>query len=944
MPLQPNQRSSRRALWPHAGIGLLAFALTLPAAAQVAPTPPAPSNGSTAQPSSSTPAAPERVVEMEKFVVTGSYAGSLQMAAEEKQNSSAIAEVIVPEDIGKLPDVSIADSLQRLPGLTTQRINGRGQQITIRGFDPNMSIGMLDGVEQATTSDSRAVEYDQYPSELLGGGVKVFKTGQADMVGGLAGTVDLETLSPLGVDYRGFTADFFYDHPKLGELTPGNKVNGVSYSATFVDQFAKSTEGIFIGLAHTENPYEGQQFQAWGYPTESGGNYVLGGMKIYDQNDLLKRNSLMLVWESRPSDFIHSKLDLFLSSYNENQLLRGMEVPMAEWSSAVLQPGYTVTGGMVTNYTLTNIQPVVRNMVTAWTDHVFSAIWKLDIGEKTPWPVEFLAGASSAKRTEEVLEEYAGLGFNGGATDADTFMVTQNAGQTPTVVSSTNYSNASLFSLTDPQGWGVGALSPLGYATGMEGYAKYFKEEDIADSFKLSTKHDLNALVFKDVEVGISYSERFKQSGQNPSGYLVNASGQPTAPLPPLIGTTDLSFIGNLRTIAYDPNGALNSGLYTFVPNPNPGNFWGDNFKVWEKITRPFVQCDLKGNLGGIPFDGNLGAVVDLANQSSTGYSGNGSTIVYPVSGSATYADFMPSLNLAFKPTKEDVVRLFVGREEQRPQMYQMRAARNYGYNASLASSDQQSPWSGSSGNPNLRPWLANSVDLDVEHYFPHGGGYVSVAFFEKKLVNYIYQQNTVTDFTGYPYTSVQAPVLMQGITSEYVNGQGGTVSGVEATLQVTSDVLTGNAVRGFGVIVNGILVDSRIKPWGPNNPSAPLPNMSKKSANATVYYENHGFSARVNLHYQSQTREYIVQFGAPTPFNQGTPNDGYSEEIPYKTVDAQVSYAFKNGWFNGLTLYLEGRNLTNAPLITYNNGDSRQLTNWQKYGADYRVGVSYKF
>jgi iron complex outermembrane recepter protein len=155
---------------------------------------------------------------------------------------------------------------------------------------------------------------------------------------------------------------------------------------------------------------------------------------------------------------------------------------------------------------------------------------------------------------------------------------------------------------------------------------------------------------------------------------------------------------------------------------------------------------------------------------------------------------------------------------------------------------------------------------------------------------------------------------------------------------------MTGGVVKGFGIQLNGLLVDSSIQPWGPTNPSAPLPDMSKKTANATLYYEAHGFSARVTEHYQSETREYIVQFGPPSFSSLGSPGDGYSEEIPYHSVDAQVSYAFRWGALNGLTFYLEGRNLGNAPLITYNNGDPRQLANWQKFGASYRTGVSYKF
>jgi iron complex outermembrane receptor protein len=892
----------------------------------------------TAAPADATPKKADEVVVMNEFTVKGSFAGSLEMAAQEKQDSSSIVEVIAPEDIGKLPDVSIADALDRLTGLTSQRVNGRDQQITIRGFDPDFSVGTLDGVEQATTNDNRAVEYDQYPSELIGG-VKVYKTGEADRVGGLAGTVDLEVTSPLGTDHRVIALDAFYNWTGFQQLTPGVKKAGESFSGSYIDQFANGTEGIYVGYAHTENPYEGQEFQAWGYPTDGSGNLVLGGMRIYAQSELLKRDSIIGVLESKPSDSVHSKLDIFYSKFDDNQMLRGMEVPMSIWSSASLQPGYTVTGGLITNYTLKNIQPVVRNMDTSWTDHLESAIWNLDLGMKSDWPVHFQSGYSTAKRSEEVLETYSGLGFNQGATDADTFQVTENAGQLPSVISSTNYANASLFTLTDPQGWGTGTFP----VTGMEGYLKYFKEQDVADSLKVSTTHDLGASIFKDVEIGLSYSERFKQAGQNPTGYIINANGKPSAPLPPLLGTTDLSFIGNLHPIAYDPNGAMANGAYTFVPNPNPGSWEGDNFKVWEKVTRPYFQFDLKGNVFGLPFEGNIGAMVDMANQSSNGFSGNGGPIVYAVTGSATYADFIPSLNLIFKPAKNDVIRFFAGREEQRPRMYDMRSARNYGYNSTNALSTTNSPWSGNSGNPGLHPWIANSVDLDYEHYFAHGS-YVSVAAFEKQLQSYIYQQNTVTNFAGYPYTSSQAPVLTQGITSQFVNGQGGNVSGVEATVQVTSEVLTGGTVRGFGIVLNGLLVDSNIQPWGPGNGSAPLPDMSKKTANITLYYEAHGFTARINEHYQSETREYIVQFGVPNFAGYGTANDGYSEEIPFRTIDAQLSYAFKHGPLNGLSIYLEGRNLNNAPLITYNNGDPRQLTNWQKYGASYRTGVSYKF
>lgn len=674
------------------------------------------------------------------------------------------------------------------------------------------------------------------------------------------------------------------------------------------------------------------------------GNLILVGMQIYDQSELLTRDSVVAVIESKPCDWIHSKIDLSLSYYHDDQILRGMEIPMAyTYNSygAVPLPGYTVTNGLVTNYTITQVNPVVRNMDTLWTAHMKSVIWNLDLGEKTTWPAHFSAGWSSAEKRGEVLETYAGLGFNNTETDGDTLVVSDPAGPNPPhVISSTDYANASLISLTDPQGYGT-YFFPV---TGQEGYLKYFQSYDVADSFKALMTHELNTSVIKDMEVGISYSGRFKQFGQNPSGFLVNADGNPQAPLPPLVGTTDLSWIGNLHPIAFDAVAALNSGRYTFVPNAQLGAFYGDNYKIWENVTRPLVKFDLNGKVDGVPFDGNLGAVADFASQYSTGLSGDGGNTVTPVSGGARYADFLPTLNLTFKPTQQDFIRFFVGREEQRPDMYAMRAARNYAYDPTLSQSTTVSPWSATSGNPGLKPWIADAIDIDFEHYFPKGNGYLSLALYEKKLLTYIYQQLTVESFAGYPYTSALPPILTEGVASQFVNGQGGYIGGAEGTVQVTSDVLTGGALPGFGVNLNAGLLDSNIQQWGPNAPTAPLNDMSKRSATLTLFYESHGFSARVSDHYQSETREYIITFGVPTFNALGTPYDGYSEEIPYHTISAQVSYAFRSGVLRGLTIYIEGSNLNDAPQITYFGGDPRQLWNWQKYGASYRSGATYRF
>lgn len=922
-----------------AGLLLAAFGPTL--FGQAAASAPAPTATPSPTPAATAAGGPEtdQPIVLQQYVVTGGFASSLLAAEQAKQDSNAITEDLAPEDLGKLPYISIADALATLTGLASQRVNGRDQEISIRGLGPDFQVGTMDGVEQATTNDNRAVEYDQYPANLIGG-VTVYKTGRADMVGGIGGTIDLHTLSPLGFDHRVVSLNYYYDWSGFQQLTPGVKNSGQNVTLSYIDQFANGTEGIYFGYAHTENPHPSKEFQAWGYPTaDAAGDTILGGSEIWATADLLTRDAGVLVWESQPTDWVHSKVDLMYTKFKEDEDLRGMQIPMAEWSSAQLQPGYTVSGGAVTRYTLTNVQPVLESLTANRNDHLGSAIWNLDLGEKSPWPVHLQAGYSEVHRTDEDLESYAGLGFNGGATDADTLQVVQNSGQLPQFTSATNYANAALFTLTDPQGWGTGTFP----VTGQEGYLKYFNEHDIVDSVKLFATHDFNWSFVKTLEVGASVTQRYKQQAQLPTGYLVNSNGTPHAPLPPLLGTSDLSFIGNIHPIAWNGPALLANGTYTFEPNPNLGSFLGDAYKVWETVTRPYVQFDLDANPLGIPMTGNIGGVVDVASQSSDGFLGNGGNVAVPSTGGANYATFLPSLNLIFKLTQDTDLRFSAGRQEARPPMYEMRAGSDYGYNQSLANSPGQSPWSGTNGNPGLRPWLSNSVDLSLEHYFGHGGGYIALAGFDKDLLSYIYQQNTVTNFTGYYYTG-PAPQTFYGYTSEYQNGVGGHVSGAELTVQLTSELLSGGAIHGFGLTLNGTLADSSIQPWGPGNGTAPLDNLSKKVANATLYYEYHGLSLRVSENYRSATREYITTYGIPTPSAIGTPNDGYSVEQPEHTIEAHVGYEFEHGPLTGLTVYVEGQNLNNEPLITYNNGNPNQMTNWQTNGATYDAGFIYKF
>jgi len=299
---------------------------------------------------------------------------------------------------------------------------------------------------------------------------------------------------------------------------------------------------------------------------------------------------------------------------------------------------------------------------------------------------------------------------------------------------------------------------------------------------------------------------------------------------------------------------------------------------------------------------------------------------------------------LNYRVTDSTVIRFSLARQLARPRLYDMRDSRTWGYDSSLSGSTDlsRSPWSGSGGNAKLRPWKADSIDLSVEHYFTGNKGYVSLAGFYKKLLTYIYTQNTLTSFAGYPIPGA-APQLSQGVVSTPVNGQGGSVRGVEGTLVLPSEVLSPD-LRGFGIVIHCAYTESQIKPWGPGNGDAPIAGFSRKVANMTVYYERYGFAIRVSERYRSAAREYITTFGPPNRGGDASPGSGFTLAQAEKVVDAQISYSLQSGPVKGLTFYLQAYNLNNEPLITYNNGDPRQVMNYQKYGSSYSFGASYKF
>ncbi len=857
--------------------------------------------------------------------VTGIRAG-LQNSVDIKRNESSIVEAVSAEEIGKLPDLSITDSLARLPGVTAQRLNGRSQVISVRGLGPDFTTALLNGRQQVSTSDNRGVEFDAYPSELISAAV-VYKTPDAALMGqGLAGTVDLRTIRPLEYGERAVTATGRYEWNDIDALNGDADDTGWRGSFSYVDQFADDTIGIAVGVAYLDSPTQSERYNAWGYPTGPEDALVIGGAKPFAQSNNLERTGIMGVFEWRPSSTFTTAIDLYYTDFQEEQLLRGIELPFW-WSEAQLQPGYTIENGLVTSGVFDNVTGVIRNDLNQRDAELWAAGWNAEWSVGDNWKIVADLSYSDVDRTDTLLETYSGFcnNFSGCATDTIGF----NLGPGRGAIFNTNldYTSPDIV-LTSPRGWG-GDIVPGGQL----GYNNMPTITDELTWIDLRSEYTFDEGFFSSIEFGVNYSEREKNKIAD-EFFLALANGALEAPLPANTSITNLSFLGIPGMITYDPLEAINSGIFELTRNPN-ADVIIKSWQVEEEVMIPWAMVNFDTLWGDTLVTGNFGVQWVDTDQSSSAISASGSgddVLGTPTSGGASYDEWLPSLNVTFQFMNDSFVRFAYGRTLARPRMDDLRAGLQWGYNPDNADETDinNSPWSGGGGNPELRPWIADAFDLSFEKYFLDGLSYLAVAAFYKDLDSWVLTAPQVYDFTGFPVNEGPEPVLREGLVFIPQNGSGGDISGFELSGAISLSAFTDSWWGGFGAIASASWTDSSIED-SPGN-EITVPGLSEDVYNLTVYYETDRWSVRASGRERSDFLGEVAGFGNGRDFRT----------VQGETVwDAQASWFF-GGKLQGLTLLAQALNLTDEEFVTFGGGDERQVIDYQRYGRTYLVGAAY--
>ena len=918
------------------------------------------------------------VDQLDTVVVTG-IRRAIESSVALKRGSDSIVEAVSSEELGKLPDASIAESLSRLPGLTGQRgPDGRVNVISIRGLSPEFSGVLLNGREMVSSNDSRAVEFDQFPSELVGSAV-VYKTPDGTLIGqGLSGTVDIRTARPLDFSGRQVVVNLRGERNSNGNLVSGvTSPTGSRFSLSYVDQFANRTLGLAVGFARLDAPSQVKNTELVEYgdytpfglplsgnaPSKVGTGQAMLPMYWTATSSTKKnvRDGLMVVLEYKPSEDLHSQLDLYYSKFKTHEVGgKFAQSLFGNWSAGIA-PSLSGLGTQqignntyATSGTVSQLVANVGNFDTKRTDDIVSLGWNTELKLADRWKAVADASFSRDKRHERYAEAY------GGPYDSATNKWTYGAYKwnVPTDGGAQTFTPLQANYVADPSKMAFGDVQGMDWVPNEAwiGAVRHPEIKDEIKSLRFSAKRDLEGF-FSSFVVGLNYTQRDKDVAKNEDRILMSkdANGNYIRSIPSsVVGTPfDMGWAGIPALLRVDVPALVASGKVTL----EEGQFskWvANNSNVSEKVTTAFGKLDIATELADIPIRGNLGLQVAHAQQSSQGweYRGNDETpdpkLLYKRTGGTSYTDVLPSLNLVADLKNNWIARFGLATTIVRPNIVDMRAGTSTPtVLGDLPGTPHAGEWTTAyAGNPELKPWRAAGIDLSVEKYFGKRS-YVSVAAFRKNLLSYIYNQLTAVSTVGFPAT---APA---GVTPKTIgpmiqpkNGSGGKVEGIELAASLEGALLH-QALDGFGVVFSASKLSSSIKDQNPDptvstERNVPLNGLSGLSNSLTFYYENHGISARISQRYRSPftatTRDIFL-------------NNTTLQQAADKVADMQLGYAFDDGQYKGLSLLLQVSNLFDKPTmnrksVTANAPDATQLTpNFIRYfGRSTLVGVNYKF
>ena len=884
-------------------------------------------------------AAPEADV----VIVTGIRA-SLQQSLSVKRNATANVEVITAEDVGKMPDKNVADSLQRLPGVNiSSSAAGSGgfdenDRVSLRGTAPSLTQTVINGhaiasgdwfvLDQVGGAVGRSASYSLLPSEIVGQ-VVVRKSPTADLIeGGIAGTIDVITRKPLDFKERiSMEASIQAVHSTLaGKTDP-------QFSALVNWKNAANTFGVMLqGFSEKRSlRRDGQELLQWTQIAPGGAVATahpdlanvwyprLIGSSLFEQERHRKGGLIDVQFKptrdfSAEATFFSSKLNA--SNYNRNYMTDMLG--SGALGGGVSPDSYTVRNGTLTSAVFANRGTAAKPLRYGIVDEI--------VREGAYSKTDFLDLAFKYRVNESLnLRGQAGKTRGTGATpsqgvyegDVNNSGVSYqlNGLDSPATVKFPAI-DTSVFTGTILD-WVFG-LSPA-TTSDEETYAQidadYRLDMGPLTGIKFGlrgTKHERSNFTvaqgpnWANTEPGTANTNPAWNGTTYPSDFAKDLGGD----FPRNVWQLDRSILnawGDLHS-----NRSLSRTYYS------------DMFALTEK-TKAFY---LSGDLDGESWSGNLGVRVVRTDGTSNGYQilpnnlPDGSLPAYPWGGFVqrtaienNHTKILPSLNLKFDVSKDLVARFGMSRTMSRPDFGAL------GGTVSLTDETH----TGNGGNAKLQPVISNNIDATVQWYFAPRA-LASAGLFYMDLHDYVgFGQSTGTFIDSRASEQSGKPVFAQYAITSPINVRA-KIKGAEFALQLPLGA-------GFGVDGNLTLADSK-QAFGScpamqtSTSSSPCDMLgaSKVTANAGAFYENDKFNARIGYAWRSS---YLAAQDRGTPL--------------YQDAVGQLAMSFNYSLTKNVTLSFSGQNLNNPILKNYvYNKD--QPSRFYANGAQYYAGLRLKY
>lgn len=887
--------------------------------------PPAEPEQTVADPSAATAA---------EIIVTGTRA-SLGRALDTKRNTLGIVDSISAEGIGKFPDRNVAESLQRVPGVSIDRQAGEGRFITVRGFGPQFNTVLINGRLLATDNAGREFSFDILPSELISG-ADVYKSSAANFQeGGIGSTVNVRTARPTdrsGLVIAGQIA---------GKYDSGSKDVTPTGSLLVSKSNADRSFGVLASLVYDKRNAVLKRYSTDGWLVHQNLDYDKDGtVDLADvavprtSGQLNDRNSreriggtLALDWVM--SDTLRLQLDGLYTQYKIRSLVNqlGFFTDPADIINASINENRTVT------------QFVRGDTGSLATDNIVS-------GAPRDARTYQLAGNlkwTPGERDEIALDLSYSKATNDGAGKTPFYVLgTRNTGLNPTFDLRPDQPTPAYTNIVSPTD-----------ASDLRGHFGLQSGQDVKDEIyqaRLDGSHEFDG-IFSKLNYGGMLSQRTKTivDVSTPQGILCFYCGY-FATVPAITSVFNSgNFLGSagLPTswLTFDPKQLVdyyasdaaigqqgdpaaeaafrdliraNGNSYAGILNPAASG------RVRERSAALYLQGEFKGDLGGMDWTASAGVRWVYTSLLSTGSAqqissittlpGDATQVNYtltdplPVSIRNHYSYFLPSATFKLNLTEKLALRLSGSRTLTRPTLTQLAPTQSY-------SLRPPATFYSSGGNPALKPFLAWNADAGLDYYFDRAS-YVAVAGFYKKISNFVVNVTTPVDILGYTFLDTRP-----------TNQKSSEVYGVEATAQATLTFLPA-PFDGLG----GALNYTKVYSSSGFDPSLSDQTFNVEglsdSANIVLFYEKGPVQVRGAYNWRQGFLR--ATFGA-----QGEPENVSS----YGQYDASVSFKLTPE----ISIFGDVQNITNAKLRAYSRYQERILS-LEDSGRRITAGVRASF